>query len=77
MPSAASADYLPRIEGVSFHPSELPERCITISVVEDEIVENDETFSIALSSSDSTVTFNSTQATVTILDDEDSKLHNI
>ena len=46
------------------------EQCITLSVVSDVYVENDETFSVHLSTMDPDVSLSPAYATVTILDND-------
>lgn len=58
-------------ETVSFQPaSSTAPLCVDIIVVNDTILENDETFAVRLSSSDEDVTVESQDATVTISDDD-------
>ncbi len=47
--------------------------CVNIAIATDNIVENDETFTVQLSSTYDGVTFGVSMAIVTILDDDNSK----
>ena len=54
-----------------FGPNEpLLEQCVEILIIEDEVVENFETFLVSLVSSDEDVTLQNSMATVTIIDDD-------
>ena len=44
--------------------------CTNISIVEDEVVEDDETFAVLINSSDSSVMIGRNSAVVTILDND-------
>ena len=46
------------------------QRCITVSIIDDTILENDEMFSIFLHSTDPNVSLNPEFADVTIIDDD-------
>jgi len=69
---AASSDFLPVTESLSFIPSGSQQKCINISIPQDRTVENNESFSVVVNSSDQDVVLASSEATVIIID-EDSK----
>ena len=54
---------------LSFQPGE-SEQCTAINVTDDVILEDSETFSVQLNTTDQAVLFNSSSATVTILDND-------
>ena len=54
---------------LSFQPGET-EQCTAINVTDDVILEDSETFSVQLNTTDRAVLFNSSSATVTILDND-------
>ena len=68
----ANNDYSPVNEDVVINPGEQSE-CIEIPIVNDDILESDETFSILLTSNQIGVNVDVSETTVTIMDN-DSKL---
>ncbi|HEX6183427.1 MAG TPA: Calx-beta domain-containing protein [Pyrinomonadaceae bacterium] len=68
--ATAGADYLPRSETLTFNPGE-SQKTITLQLVNDEVAEPQETFTLNLSDPTGNVTIGSQgSATVTINDDE-------
>ena len=64
-------DYMGVTKDIVFGPNEpLLEQCVEILIIEDEVVENSETFLVSLVSSDEDVTLQNSMATVTIIDDD-------
>ena len=64
-------DYMGVTKDIVFGPNEpLLEQCVEILLIEDEVVENSETFLVSLVSTDEDVTLQNSMATVTIIDDD-------
>ncbi len=59
---------------LSFGPG-VSQVCITLNILEDVIVEDDEVFKLNLSSDDQAVLITQNTAEVTIAEDDDSKLY--
>lgn len=62
-------------EAVTYYPGDMPGsamRCVNITIIDEDIVENDEIFNVMLSSSDPSVEISmmSSQATATINNDD-------
>ncbi len=71
---SAGEDYEELNLAVVFSPG-VYQVCVNVSILEDDNVENDETFSIKLTSSDQAVVTDVDNAMVTIVEDNDSKLY--
>lgn len=71
-------DYLPISRTLAFNSTTLPEICVPITLLSDAVAENQETFFVIGSSSDSSVRFltDRSSASVSIIDNE-SKLFNV
>ena len=70
----APGDYMAlSSEPVMYGPGDTPGTamsCVNVTIIDEDIVENDETFDIMLSSSDPRVTLGTNQATATITNDD-------
>ena len=66
--TATSADYSNTDTSVTFSGGSSNTQCQVLSIVEDELLENDEVFTITLSSTDSAVYFGNATTIVTIQD---------
>ena len=71
----ADSDFEPLIGSVRFYPNETVGAfgCVHIPVIDDSIVEEDETFTVTLTSAGVIQAIGETTATVTIFEDSDSK----
>ena len=71
----ADSDFEPLIGSVRFFPGETVGAfgCVHIPVMDDSIVEEDETFTVTLTSAGVIQAIGETTATVTIFEDSDSK----
>ena len=66
----APQDYAETFYSISYLQSDGERKCINITIVDDDIIENTETFSLRLASVDVAVSVISDELTVTILDDD-------
>lgn len=72
--NTAPGDYISFNGTVSFQPaSSTAPLCVDITIINDIVLENDETFTVRLSSPDEDVIVESRDATVTISDDDGMK----
>ena len=72
-----STDFTPLTENLVFTTSNMNQfLCMNISITDDAICEDAETFSCMLSSMDPIVDFAIQTATITILDDDGEQIHN-
>lgn len=55
---------------MTFAPSDGDKKCVNVTIVDDSLVENNEEFSLTLTTSDSAVSLTSSEATVTIIDND-------
>ena len=71
----ADSDFEPLIGSVRFYPNETVGAfgCVHIPVIDDSIVEEDETFTVTLTSAGVIQAIGDTMTTVTIFEDSDSK----
>ena len=65
-----SLDYILIPENVIFSPGMTGPQCLSISITDDSILENDEVFAVVLSATDQDVILNPNTTSVTILDDD-------
>ena len=65
----AQADYA-RLFTTQFEPSDGNTHCVDIAIIDDSLVERNETFTLALISNDSAVSLTSQSATVVIIDND-------
>ena len=65
-----SLDYSLIPENIIFSPGMTGPQCRSISITDDSILENDEVFVLALSTTDQDVNLNPSITSVTILDDD-------
>ena len=69
--SIAPGDFLSLVDQLTFNPgSGLQRDCATITVGSDTILEDDESFSVVLTSTDPDVTINPNTAVVTLTNDD-------
>ena len=69
--SIAPGDFLSLVDQLTFNPgSGLQRDCATITVGNDTILEDDESFSVVLTSTDPDVTINPNTAVVTLTNDD-------
>lgn len=67
---SAGGDYSSINEELIISPVQDPVQCIEATIVDDDIVESNEVFSISLMTNQPGVNFESDEATVTIIDNE-------
>lgn len=63
-------DYSKLLLTVPFSESDGDRRCINVTIIDDLLLENDESFTLLLTSADSAVSVSQNMTTVTILDDD-------
>ena len=74
--AAESNDFLPTTVELTFQPTTATQpQCADIAIVGDEILEDDEEFSLFLSTGDPDVIIGLASATVTILNDDSKPIH--
>lgn len=76
LPLTAGSDFMALSESLTFLSGETigALRCVNVSIVDDEAIEDDEMFSITISSTGAVQALGNTTANITILQDSDSKL---
>ena len=64
-------DYTPFDEEITIRPEQQPtEHCILVEILEDTIVESNETFSVSLTSNETGVNVGIGEATISIIDND-------
>ena len=69
--ASAGLDFTPLTQAQSFIPGfQTARQCTNVQVLNDNILESDETFSVTLSSTDGSVNFANQSSVVTIIDND-------
>ena len=73
--STETSDYTPVSTSISLDLTNNRLQCVNITIVDDELSDNGETFTVTLMTTDQSVTLSPNDVKVTIMDDEGNILH--